>query len=102
MEPMLFNGNMLLAILLFSIGAFGFLWKQDAIGMFLCIELMLNASNLAFVSFAQALGRPEGVAAFIFILTVAAAEAGVGLALFIKVFSEKDTIETDTMSMLHD
>ncbi len=98
----LFDGNLLLAAILFSIGAFGFLWKQDAIGMFLCIELMLNAANLAFVSFAQALGKPEGIAAFIFILTVAAAEAGVGLALFIKVFSEKQTIEAEDMTMLKD
>ena len=101
MELML-SGNLLLAGLVFSIGAFGFLWKQDAIGQFLCIELMLNASNLAFVSFSQALGRPEGIAAFIFIITVAAAEAGVGLALFIKVFQEKGSIETDSMNMLRD
>ncbi|MBI1784097.1 NADH-quinone oxidoreductase subunit NuoK [Candidatus Sumerlaeota bacterium] len=98
----LFQGNLLLAAIIFSIGAFGFLWKQDAIGLFLCVELMLNASNLAFVSFAQAMGRPEGIAAFIFILTVAAAEAGVGLALFIKVFGEKNNIEADEMDMLRD
>ncbi len=99
---MLFQGNLLLAAMVFSIGAFGFLWKQDAIGVFLCIELMLNASNLAFVTFAQASGRAEGTAAFIFIITVAAAEAGVGLALFIKVFIEKKSIETGEMTLLKD
>ena len=99
---LMFQLNLILAAVLFSIGAFGFIYKQDAIGMFLCIELMLNACNLSFVSFAQALGRPDGIAAFIFILTVAAAESGVGLALFIKVFIEKQTIQADKMVMLHD
>lgn len=98
----LFQSNLLLAAIVFAIGAFGFLWKQDAIGIFLCIELMLNASNLAFVTLAQASGRPEGFAVFIFIITVAAAEAGIGLALFIKVFNEKETIDADTMAMLRD
>ena len=98
----IFQGNILLAALIFAIGAFGFIWKQDAIGIFLCIELMLNASNLAFVTLAQAWGRPEGIAIFIFIITVAAAEAGIGLALFIKMFHEKETIAADAMTMLHD
>jgi NADH-quinone oxidoreductase subunit K len=97
-----FQGNLLLAALIFTIGAFGFLWKQNAIGIFLCIELMLNASNVAFVTLAQASGRPDGIAVFIFIVTVAAAEAGVGLALFIKVFNEKETIDADAMAMLRD
>lgn len=88
--------------MLFSLGAFGVLWKQNAIGIFLCIELMLNAANLAFVTFAQASGQADGIAVFIFIVTVAAAEAGIGLALFIKIFNEKKTIEADTMSMLRD
>ena len=98
----IFQGNILLAALIFAIGAFGFIWKQDAIGIFLCIELMLNASNLAFVTLAQAWGRPEGIAIFIFIITVAAAEAVIGLALFIKMFHEKETIAADAMTMLHD
>lgn len=97
-----YQGNLILASLLFSIGAFGFVWKRDAIGMFLCIELMINAANLAFVTFAQARGLADGIAAFLFILTVAAAESAVGLALFIKVFMEKETIETDRLSMLKD
>lgn len=99
---LMFQGNLILAALVFCIGAFGFFWKQDAIGIFLCIELMLNACNLAFVSFSQMLGRVDGIAAFVFILTVAAAEAGVGLALFIKVYVEKNTINADAMTMLRD
>lgn len=96
------QGNLVLAALIFAIGAFGFLWKKDAIGIFLCIELMLNASNLGFVSLAQAMGQPEGIAVFIFVITIAAAEAGIGLALFIKMFNEKQTIDAERMVMLHD
>lgn len=98
----LFQGNLMLAGIVFAIGAFGFMWKQDAIGIFLCIELMLNACNLAFVSFAQSMGRSDGIAAYVFILAIAAAESGVGLALFIKVFIEKKTIEADEMNLLKD
>ena len=94
--------NLLLSAIIFALGALGFLWKRDAIGIFLCVELMLNACNLAFVTFAQAFGEPGGVAAFIFILTVAAAESGVGLALFIKIFNEKETIAAETMASLRD
>lgn len=97
-----FQGNLILAAVIFAIGAFGFLWKRSAIGMFLCIELMLNAANLIFVTLAQASGRAEGIAIYIFVITIAAAEAGIGLALFIKVFNEKNGINADTMSMLHD
>jgi NADH-quinone oxidoreductase subunit K len=98
----LYQGNLLLAALVFAIGAFGFLWKTNAIGIFLCIELMLNAANLAFVTLAQSMGKPEGIAAFIFVITIAAAESGIGLALFIKIFNEKETIDADSMAMLHD
>ena len=98
----LYQGNLLLAGLVFAVGAFGFLWKQDGIGIFMCIELMLNSANLAFVTLAQAMGRPEGVAIFVFIITVAAAEAGIGLALFIKVFNEKETLEASSMALLRD
>lgn len=98
----LYQGNFLLGAIIFSIGAFGFFWKQDGIGMFLCIELMLNAANLVLVTVAQATGQAAGIAAYIFIITVAAAESGVGLALFIKVFHEREKIDAEAMSMLHD
>lgn len=99
---LLFQGNLVLSAIIFAIGAFGFLWKRNAIGIFLCIELMLNACALAFVTLSQAMGRPEGVAVFIFIISIAAAEAGIGLALFIKIFNEKETIDADSLSMLRD
>ncbi len=97
-----YQGNLLLAAMIFALGAFGVLWKQNAIAVFLCLELMLNACNLAFVTLAQAQGHPDGFAIFIFVVTVAAAEAGIGLALFIKVFHEREHIDADRMIMLRD
>ena len=97
---MMIPGNLMLAVAIFAIGALGILFKRDAISIFMCIELMLNAANLAFITFAQSLARPEGVAIFLFVITVAAAEAAVGLALFIKMFNERETIEADRFEML--
>jgi NADH-quinone oxidoreductase subunit K len=97
---MMNNGNLVAAVAIFTIGALGILIKRDAISIFMCIELMLNAANLAFITFAQSLGRPEGVAVFLFVITVAAAEAAVGLALFIKIFNDKETIEADSLDLL--
>lgn len=94
------NGNLILAVAIFTIGMTGILLKRNAISMFMCIELMLNAANLAFITFAQSLGREEGVAVFLFVITVAAAEAAVGLALFIKIFNEKNNIEADELDLL--
>jgi NADH-quinone oxidoreductase subunit K len=100
MELMI-SGNLVLAAAIFSIGMLGILWKQNAISIFMCVELMINAANLAFITFAQSLGKPEGVAVFLFVITVAAAEAAVGLALFIKIFNDRDNIEADELDALH-
>jgi len=94
------SGNLVLACMIFSIGMLGMLWKRNAITMFMCVELMFNAANLAFITFAQSLGRPEGVAVFLFVITVAAAEAAVGLALFIKLFNDRETIDADEQTLL--
>lgn len=94
------QGNLILAVALFAVGALGIFWKRNAITIFMCIELMFNAANLAFITFAQNLGKPEGVAIFMFVITIAAAEAAVGLALFIKIFNDKESIEADTLDML--
>ena len=99
MDFMIF-GNLTLAVAIFAIGVLGILWKRNAIVIFMCIELMLNAANLAFITFAQSMNRPEGVAIFLFIITIAAAEAAVGLALFIKVFHDRNTIEADDLDGL--
>lgn len=93
-------GNLILAVAIFSIGACGVLWRRDAITMFMCIELMFNAANLAFVTLAQSLGKPEGVIVFLFVITIAAAEAAVGLALFIKIFDDRENIEAENLNLL--
>lgn len=96
----MFQGNLMLAVLLFMIGAIGMIWKANTIAMFLCVELMLNAANLAFMTFAQGMGQPEKVTVFLFVITVAAAEAAVGLALFIKIFNGQETLEAETLNQL--
>ncbi len=95
------TGNLMLAVAIFTIGTLGILWKRNAIAIFMCIELMFNAANLVFITFAQSLDRPQGVVVFLFVITVAAAEAAVGLALFIKVYNDKQSIEADSLDMLH-
>lgn len=94
------NGNLALAVAIFAIGALGILWKRNAIAIFMCVELMFNAANLAFITFAQSLGKPEGVAVFLFVITIAAAEAAVGLALFIKIFNDRGTIDAAALDRL--
>ena len=101
MELMI-TGNLLLAVMIFTIGVAGIMWKRDAITIFMCIELMFNAAILGFITFAQSLGRPEGVAIFLFVITIAAAEAAVGLALFIKIFNDKENIEAEELNLLRD
>lgn len=100
LQQMMIPGNLILACSIFAIGILGILWKRNAIAIFMCVELMFNAANLAFITFAQSLGKPQGVAIFLFVITIAAAEAAVGLALFIKVFNEKQSIDADELDTL--
>ncbi len=93
-------GNLILAVVIFTIGMIGVLWRRDAITIFMSIELMFNAANLGFITLAQALGKPEGVAVFLFVITIAAAEAAVGLALFIKIFDDRGHIEAEDINLL--
>ncbi|MCB0353987.1 MAG: NADH-quinone oxidoreductase subunit NuoK [Bdellovibrionales bacterium] len=83
-----------ISIILFSIGTIGFVVRRNAIVVFMCVELMLNAVNLAFVAFARHHGSLEGEAAVFFVMVVAAAEAAVGLAIIIAVFRNHRSIET--------
>lgn len=94
------TGNLVLSAAIFTVGMLGILWKRNAISIFMCIELMFNAANLAFITFAQSMGKPEGVAVFLFVINIAAAEAAVGLALFIKMYNDKETIEADHLDLL--
>jgi NADH-quinone oxidoreductase subunit K len=84
---------------LFAIGVVGVLTRRNAIIVFMCVELMLNAVNLTFVAFAQAYGVAGQVFVF-FVMTVAAAEAAVGLAIIISLFRHRQTVNLENMNLL--
>ena len=88
-----------LSALLFAIGVMGVIVRRNAIVLFMCIELMLNAVNLAFVALAPYAGAHGQVFVF-FVIAVAAAEAAVGLAIIISVFRHKETVDVENFSLL--
>lgn len=100
MNPLYFEGNILLSLLLFTVGILGLVWKRNAIAVFLSVELMLNAANLLIVTFAYRYGLMAGPMLALFVMTVAAAEAGVGLAIFIALFRAKRNIRVDEVDVL--
>ena len=85
--------------ILFSIGVFGVLIRRNAIIIFMCVELMLNAVNLSFVALAQQLGTDGQVFGF-FVMTVAAAEATVGFAIIIAIYRHKETLDLQNLNLL--
>jgi len=90
----------LLSAILFTIGTAGVLLRRNAIIMFMSIELMFNAANLAFIAFARALNSLDGQVFVFFVMTVAAAEVAIGLALIMAIFRTKETTDVDEASML--
>ena len=94
------NSYLIVSAVLFSIGTIGVLTRKNAIVMFMCIELMLNAVNLTFVAFSRYLGNLDGQIFVFFIMTVAAAEAAVGLALFISFYNNKESINVDDANLM--
>jgi NADH-quinone oxidoreductase subunit K len=91
---------LLLSSVLFALGAAGVVVRRNVIVMFMSIELMLNAGNLAFVAFAQRLGNIDGQTVVFFVMTVAAAEAAVGLAVFLALFRTRETLNVDEIGLL--
>jgi len=91
---------LLLAALLFAIGTVGALTRRNGITIFLSIELMLNSVNLTLVSYSRLLDDRTGQLVVFFVLAVAAAEAAVGLALFIAVYRHRRTIDLDRVNLL--
>jgi NADH-quinone oxidoreductase subunit K len=87
-----------LSAILFTIGAVGVLIRRNAIVIFMSVELMLNAANLAFVAFARAYQEVNGQLFVFFVMTVAAAEVAVGLALIVAIFHTKQSIDVDQMN----
>ncbi len=93
------NEALVLSAIIFVIGTFGVLVRRNAIIMFLCIELQLNAVNVAFVAFANLYGI-EGQIFVFFVMTVAAAEAAVGLAIIISIFRHYETVDVGRFNLL--
>ncbi|CAH2032215.1 NADH-quinone oxidoreductase subunit NuoK [Trichlorobacter ammonificans] len=94
------SNYLILSAVLFSIGTIGVLVRKNVIVMFMCIELMLNAVNLTFVALSRHLGNLDGQVFVFFIMTVAAAEAAVGLALIIAFFNNRASIDVDDASAM--
>jgi NADH-quinone oxidoreductase subunit K len=90
----------LLSVALFAIGVLGVFLRRNIITILMCIELMLNAANLAFVAYSRALGALDGQLLVFFVMTVAAAEAAVGLAIVIALHRTKDTLDVDAFDVL--
>jgi NADH-quinone oxidoreductase subunit K len=86
--------------ILFTIGVIGALTRRNAIVVFMCIELMLNAVNLTFITFSRFLQSMDGVLFAFFVMAVAAAEAAVGLAIFVLVYRSRETINLDEINLL--
>jgi len=86
--------------ILFTIGVIGALTRRNAIVVFMCIELMLNAVNLTFVTLSRFLQSMDGVLFAFFVIAVAAAEAAVGLAIFVMIYRSRETINVDEINLL--
>jgi NADH-quinone oxidoreductase subunit K len=96
---MLLGPALAVSAVLFVIGTAGVLLRRNAIVIFICVELMLNAVNLTFVAFAQQLGVGGQIFVF-FVMAVAAAEAAVGLAIIIAVYRHKETVDLQHINLL--
>jgi len=94
------NYFLILSIILFVLGVIAFFIKKDLLTMFMAVEVMLNATNLAFLSLARSANSIDGQVIVFFIITVAAAEAAVGLAIILLVFRQKKTIKTEDIKLM--
>ena len=83
-----------LSALLFTIGGIGLCLRRNAIVLFMCVEMMLNAVNLAFVTFSKLVGNLDGQVAVFFVMVIAAAESAIGLAIILSAFRSVASIET--------
>jgi NADH-quinone oxidoreductase subunit K len=97
----LLNPALAISAILFTLGVAGVLFRRNAIVIFMCVELMLNAVNLTFVALAQHLGVGGQVFVF-FVMAVAAAEAAVGLAIILAVYRHKQSVSLQNMNLLKD
>lgn len=94
------SNYLIVSAILFMIGAAGVMFRKNVIVIFMCVELMLNAVNLTLIAFSQFMGDQSGQILVFFVMTVAAAEAAVGLAIVISVYRNKETVEIDRLNLL--
>jgi len=97
MEP---QQILVLSAVLFAMGVFGVLWNRGAITILMCVEIMLNAANLAFIAFSRMFDHAEGQIYAFFIMTLAAAEAAVGLAIVIALFRLRESTDVDELNLM--
>ena len=95
------NYFLILGAVLFTIGVAGVLTRRNGITIFMSIELMVNAVNLTFIAYAREMGSLHGVMFVFFVMAIAAAEAAVGLAIFIAMFRHRETIDVDEANLMH-
>jgi NADH-quinone oxidoreductase subunit K len=93
---------MVLSAVLFFIGVFGVLFRRNLIVIFMSIELMLNAVNLSFVTFARYTQSMDGHVVAFFVMALAAAEAAIGLAILVMIFRNRATVQADDLSLMRD
>ncbi len=91
---------LILSAILFSIGTIGVLTRRNAIVIFMCVEMMLNAVNLTFIALSKQVGNLDGQILVFFVITVAAAEAAVGLALMIAFYKNRETIDVENINLM--
>ena len=94
------SAYLLLSALLFGLGMIGVLIRRQAILILMCIELMLNGANLAFVTMARETGNISGQVVVFFVMAVAAAEVAVGLSIVVRVFDNKGTTDVDEINLM--
>ncbi|MFN8396018.1 MAG: NADH-quinone oxidoreductase subunit NuoK [Bacteroidia bacterium] len=98
MEPTAFH-YLIVSAAMFSLGVIGVLTRRNAIVIFMCVELMLNAVNLTLVTFSRQMNDPDGSMLVFFVMCVAAAEAVVGLAIIISMFRNKQNIDINNFNL---
>lgn len=100
MNPAGLDTYLALSALLFAIGFFGVLLRKNTLVIYMCLELMLLASTLALVAFSKFQGTLDGAVFVFFILTIAAAEVAVGLAIIVALFRKRHSVQVDDLNLL--
>jgi len=94
------SSYLILSAILFTVGVLGFMLRRNIIVIFMSVELMLNAANLAFVAFSRYLESMDGQIFVFFVMSVAAAEAAVGLAIIMAIYRTKETVNADELNLM--